>query len=230
MSILWAVRHGQANIAGPDYDILSPLGAVQARALGTFMAHPDRRPDAVYSGPRLRQRDTARHLIAGLVDAGAPPPQEAPPLVALDEYPAEAIVRQSLPALKASHPELLAAFSTGAGGGLGGVGDPSRDRRAFEHLFRLSMDRWLSGALAHPEIETFAAFAGRVRTALRQIMAAEGARRRVVVVTSAGPVSIAARSSSLKASRAVARNAGSSHCGSAMSSSMRAHRPLSVMN
>ena len=119
MSILWAVRHGQANIAGPDYDILSPLGAVQARALGTFMAHPERRPDVVYSGPRLRQRDTARHLIAGLVDAGAPPPQEAPPLVALDEYPAEAIVRQSLPALKASHPELLAAFSTGAGGGLG---------------------------------------------------------------------------------------------------------------
>lgn len=184
MSVLYLIRHGQATFDGPDYDVLSPLGRRQAERLGRYLAHPARRPDVIYCGPRLRQRDTAQ-LLGGAL--GAPVPLQEP-LVALDEYPVEAVIRRCLPALMAAHPEVAAWFSPQSG-----LADPLRDRRAFEHIFRLAMDRWLLGEVAHPEVESFAAFAARVRGVLRGIMAQEGPRRRVAVVTSAGPVSVGAQ-------------------------------------
>lgn len=201
MSVLLLIRHGQASFEGADYDVLSPLGERQAELLGRYLAHPARRPDVLYCGPRRRQRDTARILCEALgaeLQEGVPPVVQEP-LVALDEYPVEAVIRRSLPVLVAEHPEVAAWFAP-----QGGLLDPLRDRRAFEHIFRLAMRRWVGGALVSDEVgdrgaeaalapESFAAFAGRVRGALETIMAQEGARRRVAVVTSAGPVAVGAQ-------------------------------------
>jgi broad specificity phosphatase PhoE len=86
MSTLYVIRHGQASYGQADYDRLSPLGVEQARALGEHLR--TQRIDALYAGPRKRQRDTATHL-------GLP---HAPQILdGLDEYPAEVIFRNQHP-------------------------------------------------------------------------------------------------------------------------------------
>src|SRR5260370_24915067 len=60
MSHLFLVRHGQASFLQPDYDRLSTKGEEQSRLLGGYLSKHRVSFDAVYSGPRSRQKDTAR--------------------------------------------------------------------------------------------------------------------------------------------------------------------------
>jgi broad specificity phosphatase PhoE len=186
VSTLIVIRHGQASFGTPDYDRLTELGVEQSRRLGEHFAREGLTIDSMWVGPRLRQRDTARHMRAAGRAAGAdwPEPELVP---ALDEYPAEAIVRQSLPRLLASgDPDARALFGD----------DPTAtpvDARRFERLFERVMRGWVAGELALDGTETFHEFSTRVTRALGAIMTAAGRRRTVVVVTSAGPTSIAAQ-------------------------------------
>lgn len=86
MSSLLLIRHGQASLGAADYDVLSPLGVIQARRLGDHLAGMVR-PDLIVTGPRVRQRDTATHMIAAARARGAqfPDPVLRPEF---DEYPA----------------------------------------------------------------------------------------------------------------------------------------------
>ena len=74
VSRLLLVRHGQASVNGPDYDVLSELGAEQARALGARWAaeHAVGRLtiDAFYRGPQRRHDETATHLRAAAAEGG----------------------------------------------------------------------------------------------------------------------------------------------------------------
>ena len=54
MSTLYLIRHGQASFGAEDYDVLSALGAEQARALGAYFAARRWPVDALYVGPRAR--------------------------------------------------------------------------------------------------------------------------------------------------------------------------------
>jgi broad specificity phosphatase PhoE len=71
-----AESSGALSIAMPmrDADVpLSELGIEQARALGRWLAEdPGRRPDAVWSSPYLRARQTAQVALAELADPPAP--------------------------------------------------------------------------------------------------------------------------------------------------------------
>jgi broad specificity phosphatase PhoE len=186
MSTLLVIRHGQASFGSADYDKLTALGIEQATQLGRWMARHGVRLDGIVHGPRVRQIDTARHMIAAARAGGAAWPDPAP-LAALDEYPAEAIMRASLPALLASaDEEARAVFG----------GDPTAvatDARRFQRLFERVMRSWVAGELAGTlgDTESFAAFAQRVRGALDDIMARAGRGKTVAVVTSAGPTAIA---------------------------------------
>lgn len=179
MSSLLLIRHGQASFGADDYDVLSARGLEQSRALGRQLAAGGR-IDAVYSGPRRRHLDTARHLAAAAAEAGArlPEPREVPEL---DEFPAIEMLRLWLPKLAASDPELAAALA---------AGDPGRAALA---AFATISRGWATGSLEMGELETFAAFSARVDRGLDAIMSAEGRGRRVLVVTSGGPISIAVR-------------------------------------
>jgi broad specificity phosphatase PhoE len=63
MGQLWLIRHGQASFLEQNYDQLSAKGEAQARLLGEYWASHKVVFDRVFSGPRVRQRETAR--IAG---------------------------------------------------------------------------------------------------------------------------------------------------------------------
>ena len=186
MSTLLLVRHGQASLGAADYDVLSPLGIVQAGRVGAHLARMITTPAAIYCGPLRRQRDTATHLVAAARDAGHDFPD---PIVApgLDEYPAITVMQRHLQRLAESDPELAPH-----------VGDLIRHergsvehRRAFEFAFQRIMRHWHDDSLGDPELEPHAAFQARVEATLRDMFAAHGRGATIVAVTSAGPVGVA---------------------------------------
>ena len=88
MGQLWLVRHGQASFLEENYDQLSSRGEAQARLLGEYWASHNVVFDHVYSGPRVRQRETAR--IAGEAFESAGVPWPAPQVLSeFDEFQAE---------------------------------------------------------------------------------------------------------------------------------------------
>jgi broad specificity phosphatase PhoE len=180
VSSLVLVRHGQASFGAADYDVLSPLGAEQAAALGRHLVARGKPIDALYAGPRRRHLDTARHLIAGAAEAEVALP-EPTVLDGLDEYPAIELLRRWLPRLGERDPALAAALAAG-------------DRRRYQEAFESIVDQWVRGELTtDDDLESYGAFANRVEAALAAIMGREGRGRRIAVVTSGGPVAMALR-------------------------------------
>src|SRR5437868_11884703 len=62
MSQLILVRHGQAAFLSDDYDRLSPIGEIQARRLGDFWRTRGITFDRIFTGPRVRQINTAKYV------------------------------------------------------------------------------------------------------------------------------------------------------------------------
>lgn len=186
MTTLLLIRHGQASLGAADYDVLSPLGILQAQRLGEHLAAMLDPPDLIVSGPRRRQRDTAAHLVAAARARGAafPDPEQRPEF---DEYPALEVVQGHLQRLAAEDPELAAHTQELL------VHPPgSREhRRAFEGVFQRMMRHWHDERITAPALETSAVFQARVLDGLRPLLAARG--RTILVVTSAGPCGVGLR-------------------------------------
>jgi len=165
MAELFLVRHAQAAFGTDDYDRLTPLGHRQSRWLGEYFAERGMAFDRVLSGTLRRHRET----LAGIaeMDTALPAAEE---LAGLNEYRADALIT----AYQAAR--ALAPVERGA------------DRRTHFRLLREVLYAWADGALqtdAHPAFEAFSA---GVREALDRVR--EGAARRVLVVSSGGPISI----------------------------------------
>ncbi len=133
------VRHGQASYGAADYDVLSPLGELQAAATGTTLA--DLRPDAVLHGAMKRQRRTAEVLVEA---AG---------------WPVE-------PALEGDWDEMdhLAILDAQP---RDFEGEP--DERQFQAWFERATMRWLSGEHDGDYRETWSVFRERVLGALDRV-------------------------------------------------------------
>lgn len=188
MGRLLLIRHGQASLGASDYDVLSPLGARQAEALGRHLAELHGPPHALYTGPHRRQRDTAARLAAAARVGGVemPDPVELPEF---SEYPALALMKEALPDLCAADPELAALADAWRAQPPGG----EAHRRAFERCFQAAMRRWHEGQVHHPAVEPCAAFLARVERGLRRVTEDPPRGATVLVVTSAGPVGAALR-------------------------------------
>ena len=186
MTTLLLIRHGQASLGAADYDVLSPLGELQARRLGAHLGASLAPPDRIITGPRKRQRDTATLLVAAARQRGAPYPD---PTVALefDEYPAQRVMQRHLPRFAADDPELGRHFAD-----LQRHPPATREhRRAFEAVFQRMMRHWHDDDLGDPDIETSHAFQERVGHGLRELLQPRG--HTTLVVTSAGPVGVGLR-------------------------------------
>jgi len=186
VSSLYVIRHGQASYWAKEYDVLSDLGEAQSQRLGAFWAGRQLAIDAVYCGPRKRHRDTAAKMLHGAAKCGfrLPEPTVMPEL---DEYPAHAIMRVHMPEAVQERPHLTPLLQ--------GMGSkvPDDDRREFMQLFEELIERWGTGDLQVDGEETYEQFSQRVEGALKHIISEQGRGKRVMVVTSAGPVSVAMR-------------------------------------
>ncbi|MBM9499155.1 histidine phosphatase family protein [Leptospira sp. 201903071] len=66
MSVVYLVRHGQANSQGSDYDLLTPHGKKQAFELGKYMATNGEIPDRIITGTMRRHLETGESFLEGV--------------------------------------------------------------------------------------------------------------------------------------------------------------------
>lgn len=183
MSTLYLIRHGQASFMAADYDVLSDRGIEQSRHLGRHFAVTEEPLNAVYSGPRKRQLDTAHHMIEAAHEAGRAYPK-AVVLDELDEYPAFEIMKQTLPRLVEEDPQVREAVADA---------NAFKSQRVFQQVFEKVIARWAEGTLNAEGLESYASFCERVNRGLERVMESEGRGRTVAIVTSGGPISISLR-------------------------------------
>ncbi len=180
MSILTLVRHGQAMPFQKESDRLSPLGEAQSKKLGEFWARQRLTFDEVYTGPLLRQRQTAE-LAAASADLSLPTPIE---IQELSEYDSNGILNRLVPHLSERDPEfkaLVEAFEHAE----------TRRNRHFQRMFEVIVLHWFEGKIESPDVEPWPAFRDRVHLAIRRITSGGGGGRRIAVFTSGGPIGVA---------------------------------------
>ena len=161
MAELVLVRHGQASFGAEDYDKLSELGWRQSRWLGEYFAERSTAFDLVMRGSLRRHAETLAGIAEGLGRA-----LEATEDAGLNEYDSHLLLRA-----------YLRTKELPQGG----------DRREHFRLLREALYAWTDGTLPVAPQESFAAFRGRVLSALAA--ARDGAGKRVLVVSSGGPIS-----------------------------------------
>jgi broad specificity phosphatase PhoE len=161
MAELVLVRHAQASFGADDYDKLSELGWRQSRWLGEYFAERGATFDRVVRGSMRRHAETLAGIAEGM---GRPLAGEED--ARLNEYDSHALLRAHL----------------------GGTPMPQGDdRRAHFRVLREAMYVWTDGTLSGAAHEPFAQFRARVLAALAAARA--GTVKRVLVVSSGGPIS-----------------------------------------
>lgn len=183
MSVLTLVRHGQASFFADDYDQLSDIGEQQAIHLGRYWARQKVAIDEVYTGPRLRQRQSAELAGAAYREAGLTWPD---PIVLdeLDEYDLHGLTHVFAPQLA----EQNADFATLREAYHRSEGEDHR-LRAFQRMFETLLREWQLCEAVHDRLESWPAFRLRVEGVVRRMQARPGRSRRVVLFTSGGFVS-----------------------------------------
>jgi broad specificity phosphatase PhoE len=185
MGRLLLVRHAQASFLAADYDRLSPLGERQARLLGEYWAHRSIPFDRIFSGPRARQKDTAR-IVASAYATGHVPFPDPIVMGEFDEYDGERVLRTSLPQLvesSSSIRELHVAFLNSPG--------PSEQRKNFQKLFEVVIGKWVDGKVVVPGIESWPEFCARVDRGLSKIVSGAMSNEQVAIFSSGGPIAVA---------------------------------------
>ncbi|MBS44625.1 MAG: phosphoglycerate mutase [Nocardioides sp.] len=169
MGVLLLVRHGQASFGSDDYDVLSDTGWEQGRALGRAFAAAGVVPTAIVRGSMRRHRETLEAVAetAGWSLDGSGEDLEPAVDAGWDEF---------------DHVGLVGSDPRAA--------EVMGDRKAFQALFEDVTDRWMRGELDGPE--PWSTFVSRVHGSLGAATALAGSGATVVVVTSGGPIGIAA--------------------------------------
>lgn len=187
MGALLIVRHGQANSLDYDRDgdVLSPLGAAQARLLGERWAAEGMRPARVFVGPRRRHRETHEEVRQVFADRGLAWP-EPESLAALDEYPAGSLLSRGAPLALDRDPKLLDAAAVFAE-------TRNTASREFLKLFTTVSRMWVRGELdaVLDGVESWHGFRARVAGGIRHMTAGVGRGATVAAFTSGGAVAVA---------------------------------------
>ncbi len=184
MSTLALVRHGQASFFAENYDQLSPLGEQQARLLGEYWLRRGVRFDEVFTGPRVRQIETAALAGEAFARAGVtwPEPQVVPEL---DEHHVDRMIKLVMRDIVERYPEIgrLQADYQAAQ-------QPQDKHRTFQLMFEQVVMRWVAADIEAPGVETWADFQRRVRAGMRRITAGDGRGRNVAAFSSVGAITV----------------------------------------
>ncbi len=187
MSRIILVRHGQASLLEQDYDQLCANGGTQARLLGEYWSRRDVVLDGVYSGPRVRQLETARIVREAYHSAALGFP-ETVVMNEFDEYQAEAALRECLPQLlrvNAEIQELRRAYENSSESGA--------RRKTFQKLFEAVISKWVAGEVSAEGVEPWDEFCLRVARGLAQVVRDTPPAASVAIFTSAGTIGAAMR-------------------------------------
>jgi broad specificity phosphatase PhoE len=185
VSRILLVRHAQASFLEPDYDKLSPTGETQARMLGEYWASRNVAFDRVYSGPRVRQIETAK-IVTGIYRRMGVAFAGLAVLPEFDEYQGEDVLRKSVPELTktdAGIRDLHAAFQSAA--------TSEEKRRTFQRMFEAVVGKWVDGETPLPGVESWPEFCARVNRGLSKVTSGSVPGERVAIFSSGGPIGAA---------------------------------------
>ena len=182
MGEIYFVRHGQASFGADDYDQLSPTGVRQARITARYLTQTGKHFDAVYNGEMERQKQTAREYIDHC-DKNQLAVSRPVTTAAFNEYDSFAVWEALIPELTAELPSLSEELKKLPG-----------DQKAFQKIFSQVMDRWTRNDYKASGIPRWDDFTRRVVLGIQEIAARNGAKKRVLVFTSGGPISVAVKS------------------------------------
>src|SRR5262249_18818999 len=147
----------QASFFSDNYDQLSPLGERQARLLGEYWVRQGVRFDEIYTGPRVRQIETAQLAGEAFAEAGLPWP-EAQVLPEFDEHQVDRFIKLAIGDVARAHPHigpLHAAYQAAQ--------TPRETARAFQLMFEQVVMLWVNEQVAHDDVEAWTVFSSRVR-------------------------------------------------------------------
>jgi broad specificity phosphatase PhoE len=182
MSEIFFVRHGQASFGADNYDRLSPLGVRQAKILARYLAQTGKIFDAVYYGKMERQQKTAEefliHYRENQLAIARPQVDDT-----FNEYDSIAVWEALIPEMTAEQPALAGELQKLPG-----------DQKAFQRVFSQVMDRWTRGEYKASNIPRWDDFTRRVVKGVEKITTRHGAKKRLAVFTSGGPISVAVKS------------------------------------
>ena len=153
--------------------------------LGEYWAGLNLCFDRVYSGPRVRQRDTARIAGEAYKAAGLAWP-EPTVLQEFDEFQAEAVIERSLPELIETDADIRTmnlAFKAAQ--------TRPEQFKTFQAMFEVIIGRWADGMLPLDGIEPWEMFCSRVQHGLAELCANEGNGQQIAIFSSGGPVGVA---------------------------------------
>lgn len=185
MSRIFLVRHAQASFLEPDYDKLSPIGETQARLLGEYWASRNTNFDRIYTGPRVRQVDTAKIVADTCHRTGVAFPERIV-MEEFDEYQGEDVLRNSISRLvetDAGIHRLHGAFQSAV--------TSEEKRKTFQRMFESVVGRWVDGELVVPDVESWPEFCARVERGLSQLTSGEMRGEQLAVFSSGGPIGVA---------------------------------------
>ena len=175
MSVLLLVRHGQASFGARNYDALSDLGHEQSRVLGKALVDRGVVPDLIVRGGMRRHEETAAGVLEGLgtsvscqVDNG------------WDEFDFQHVVEVHKP-LYRNRTMMVADLAR-----------TLRPKQAFQEVFEEATRRWTAGEHDEEYDESFPTFRERVVAALQRGHELLAEHRTVLVVSSGGPIAMAA--------------------------------------
>jgi broad specificity phosphatase PhoE len=182
MSHIILVRHGQASLLEQNYDQLCANGETQARLLGEYWSHRGVTFSNVYSGPRVRQQETARIVGEAYRNSGLLF-REPTVMNEFDEYQADAALRECLSQLLPVNDEirdLHAAYKESS--------KPGDRRRTFQKLFEAVISKWVAGEVTADGVESWHEFCLRVERGLAQVVRDTPPAASAVIFTSAGTI------------------------------------------
>lgn len=185
MSILFLVRHGQASFLERNYDKLSAKGELQSRMLGEYWTGLKLGFDHVYSGPKVRQRETARLVGDAYKRAGLPWPE---PIVLpeFDEFQAEVVMERTLPQLIESDSDIQRMHQA-----FKNAQTRPEQFKTFQQIFEVVIGRWADGKLPLEGIEPWADFSARVQRGLARFPENGDHGQHIAIFSSGGPVGVA---------------------------------------
>ncbi len=169
MAELYLVRHGQASFGAENYDELSPSGRTQSLWLGEYFTQANVRFDRVVIGTMQRHRQT----VDGILAAMGGPQVEIAQDAGLNEY------------------DFGALFDALGEEGLPSGLSPASSKKDFFKGLRQVLQLWADDRLPGRVPETWQQFQARVQRARIDIQQAGG--RRVLVVSSGGPIAVTAQ-------------------------------------
>ncbi|TGL57658.1 histidine phosphatase family protein [Leptospira sarikeiensis] len=191
MSVLYLIRHGQANSTGEDYDLLTDRGKEQAFALGKCMANNGDLPDKIVSGSLRRHKETAEFFLKG-VHSVCSELKTAPDFHTIDpnwnEFPAELWKKYAeyLSSTRTDFARTLTQFAKVR---------PQGGMRSTALFFKLTeeiLSVWREGSFTPQGIETYENFQSRVNLACDTYFQPSSAER-IFIFTSGTPISLTLR-------------------------------------